>query len=64
MKKKDYLVIDASNKALSSDAGVHGSKNIKGFGLIVEDESLTIERLSEEHGIVTGRNIDNFKTGD
>lgn len=46
---------------MSSDSGVYGNKNIKGFGLIVKDESLTIERLSEEHGTATGKTVDNFK---
>ena len=64
IKKKDYLAIDAGSKALSSDSGVHGNKNIKGFGLIAEDESLTIERLSEKYGIVTGKTIHNFKIGE
>lgn len=61
---KDYMVIDAGSKALSSDSGVHGNKLLKGFGLVVEDKGLIIERLSEEHGIVTGKGINNFKVGD
>ncbi len=61
---KDYLVIDAGSKSLSSDSGVHGNNLLKGFGLIVEDKSLIIQRLSEEHGIVTGNGIKNFKVGD
>lgn len=61
---KEYMVIDAGSKALSSDIGVHGNKLLKGFGLVVEDKNLLIERLSEEHGIVTGNGIKNFKAGD
>lgn len=61
---KDYLVIDAGSKSLSSDSGVHGNNLLKGFGLIVDDSTLLIERLSEEHGIVTGNGINNFKVGD
>ena len=63
-KYEDRLVIDAGSKALSSDAGVHGNKNITGFGLIPEDETLRIERLSEEHGIVKGSGISNYQLGD
>lgn len=63
-KKDDYLVIDAGSKTLSSDAGVHGNKNITGYGLIIENEDLIIERLSEEHGIVIGKGIDSFNIGD
>ncbi len=61
---KDYMVIDAGSKSLSSDSGVHGNNLLKGFGLVVEDKTLIIERLSEEHGIVTGNGINNFKVGD
>jgi D-serine deaminase-like pyridoxal phosphate-dependent protein len=61
---KEYMVIDAGSKALSSDSGVHGNKLLKGFGLVIEDKDLIIERLSEEHGIVTGNGIKNFKVGD
>ena len=61
---KEYMVIDAGSKSLSSDSGVHGNNLLKGFGLIVEDKSLIVERLSEEHGIITGNGIKNFKVGD
>lgn len=60
----DHLVIDAGSKSLSSDAGVHGNTNIPGYGLILEDQSLVIERLSEEHGIVTGPGIKALKPGE
>lgn len=61
---QEYMVIDAGSKALSSDSGVHGNKLLNGFGLVLEDRYLVIERLSEEHGIVTGNGIKNFKVGD
>jgi D-serine deaminase-like pyridoxal phosphate-dependent protein len=61
---KEYMVIDAGSKTLSSDSGVHGNTLLKGFGLVLEDRTLLIERLSEEHGIVTGSGIRNFKIGD
>lgn len=59
------LVLDAGSKTLSSD-GARGFAPAKGYGAIlrtgtdgritstqVEDESLTIDRLSEEHAVVT-----------
>ena len=59
-----YMVIDAGSKSFSSDSGVHGNNLLKGFGLIVEDKTLKIDRLSEEHGIVIGEGINNFKVED
>lgn len=61
---EDRMVIDAGSKSLTSDKGVHGNNNLSGFGLIKEDRSLVIDRLSEEHGIVTGEGIKNMKPGD
>lgn len=61
---KEYMVIDAGSKSLSSDSGVHGNTLLKGYGLVLEDRTLLIERLSEEHGVVTGNGIENFKVGD
>lgn len=61
---EEYMVIDAGSKSLSSDSGVHGNNLLKGFGLIVEDKSLVVERLSEEHGMITGNGIKDFKVGD
>ncbi len=60
----DYMVIDAGSKSLSSDKGVHGNSTIEGFGLILEDSNLIIDRLSEEHGIIIGHKHSDFKVGD
>ncbi len=60
----DYMVIDAGSKSLSSDKGVHGNNTLKGFGLILEDHNLIIDRLSEEHGMVIGQMISKFNIGD
>ncbi|MFZ7102968.1 MAG: alanine racemase [Peptococcaceae bacterium] len=48
----DRLVIDAGSKTLALDKGAHGTELVKGFGIIEGYPNLTIERLSEEHGIV------------
>jgi len=48
---KNRAVIDAGSKALALDKGAHGNELLKGFGHILKKKA-TIERLSEEHGIV------------
>jgi D-serine deaminase-like pyridoxal phosphate-dependent protein len=45
-------VIDAGSKVLGLDKGAHGMSIVTGFGTILEHPELTIERLSEEHGVV------------
>ena len=54
----DRVVLDAGSKTLALDKGAHGASLVKGYGLIMDDQGqarsgLTIERLSEEHGVVT-----------
>lgn len=47
------LIIDAGSKALTLDKGAHGLSLLQGYGTVTGYEnSLLIERLSEEHGIV------------
>lgn len=46
-------VIDAGSKALSSDRGAHSSGLVKGYGLIEGFPNATLERLSEEVGVIT-----------
>lgn len=46
-------VIDAGSKTLSSDRGAHSSGLVKGYGLIEGFPGATIERLSEEVGVIT-----------
>lgn len=60
---EDHVVIDAGSKALSSDAGVHGNANLPGYGLVIENRKLVIERLSEEHGILRGPGMETLKPG-
>ncbi len=54
-RSRDRVVLDAGAKTLGLDSGVHGRKSIEGFGEIVGTE-LVISRLSEEHGIIEGKN--------
>jgi len=47
------LIIDAGSKALTLDRGAHGLSLLQGYGVIAGyEDSLLIERLSEEHGVV------------
>lgn len=48
---KNRVVIDAGSKALNLDKGVDNSNSVIGYGHII-DKNATIERLSEEHGII------------
>ena len=50
--KADRAVIDAGSKVFALDKGAHGTELIKGFG-VVPGMKVTIERLSEEHGILS-----------
>lgn len=52
-KHKDRLVIDAGSKTLNLDKGAHGNESVIGHGYIKEYPGLVIDRLSEEHGIIT-----------
>ncbi|WP_026672145.1 alanine racemase [Alkalihalobacterium bogoriense] len=51
--KTNRVIVDSGSKTLTSERGAHGNESIKGFGYIKEHPDLTIERLSEEHGILT-----------
>ena len=46
----DRAVVDAGSKALSADLRVHG---LNGYGLVLGRDDLTVERLSEEHAVLT-----------
>ena len=49
-------IIDAGAKVLALDQGAHGSGVLEGYGML-NDSSWHLTRLSEEHGIVEGRNL-------
>jgi D-serine deaminase-like pyridoxal phosphate-dependent protein len=48
----DRLVIDAGSKALPPE---NPSGRSKGWGIVVRDDDLVVDRLFEEHGVVTSR---------
>jgi D-serine deaminase-like pyridoxal phosphate-dependent protein len=48
----DRLVVDAGSKTFALDRGAHGLETVAGFGEDV-DHGLVLERLSEEHGVIT-----------
>jgi D-serine deaminase-like pyridoxal phosphate-dependent protein len=47
------LILDTGSKSLSLDQGAHGNASVNGYGHVVNHPELTIQRLSEEHGIVS-----------
>ena len=47
------VVIDAGSKVFGLDKGAHGMSVVTGFGRVLGWPGLVIERLSEEHGIIT-----------
>jgi D-serine deaminase-like pyridoxal phosphate-dependent protein len=50
--EKERAVLDGGSKAFGLDRGAHGKEMTSGFGLVVGKKA-TLERLSEEHGIMT-----------
>jgi len=53
---RDRAIIDAGAKVLALDQGAHGGGAVAGFGLL-EKPDWALEKLSEEHGILRGRNL-------
>lgn len=49
---KERAILDGGSKAFGLDRGAHGKEMTSGFGLVLGKEA-TLERLSEEHGIMT-----------
>ncbi|WP_223702658.1 D-TA family PLP-dependent enzyme [Sutcliffiella deserti] len=49
---ENRIVLDTGSKTLCLDKGAHGVDSVKGYGYITGYPELTIERLSEEHGVV------------
>ncbi|MDP3488353.1 MAG: alanine racemase [Bacillota bacterium] len=47
------VIIDAGSKVFGLDKGAHGMSVVTGFGQVLGWPGLVIERLSEEHGIIT-----------
>lgn len=51
--EKERAVIDAGSKVFGLDRGAHGVNLVQGFGLVRDRRGIIIERLSEEHGILS-----------
>jgi len=49
---RERAVIDGGSKAFSSDRGAHGKEMASGFGIVLGKKAI-LERLSEEHGIMS-----------
>jgi D-serine deaminase-like pyridoxal phosphate-dependent protein len=55
---RDFYIVDAGSKVLTSDVGAHGQSGVSGYGIAFplegypESDGMIIERLSEEHGFV------------
>ncbi len=60
---KQRAVIDAGSKVFALDKGVHGKDMISGFGMVL-GRAATLERLSEEHGIMSVDPSENLEVGD
>ena len=62
----DYAVVDGGNKTFSTDAALGVFPHyLKGYGRTMQDDQLVLERLSEEHGIITlGEGAKTLKVGD
>jgi D-serine deaminase-like pyridoxal phosphate-dependent protein len=45
------IIFDTGSKSLCLDKGAHGNETVKGFGMVLNHPEITIDRLSEEHGV-------------
>lgn len=50
---RETAVIDVGSKMLSSDKGAHGLDQMQGYGIVVGEPDLIIERISEELSVVS-----------
>jgi len=56
-------VIDAGSKVFALDKGAHGKETVKGFGKVLGKKAV-IERLSEEHGIMSVDSNEKLEIGE
>lgn len=62
MPDANRVIIDAGAKALSTDRGPASDLSPEGYGYVI-GKNCTIDRLNEEHGIIT-HSGENFKIGE
>ena len=60
---RERAVIDGGSKAFSSDRGAHGKEMASGFGIVLGKKA-TLDRLSEEHGIMSLDPDEDLEIGD
>ncbi len=58
---RNTLLIDAGALALSKDLGATHVRKDQTYGKIMEDDSLQLTKLSQEHGIITSEKPINFE---
>ncbi len=51
--QRGRAVVDAGSKVLALDRGAHGNSLVQGFGIVQGYRDVAVERLSEEHGILS-----------
>ncbi len=56
-------IIDAGSKVFALDKGAHGNEMLKGFGMVL-GKNAAIDRLSEEHGIMSIDPREDLEIGD
>ncbi len=60
---KQRTILDAGSKVFALDKGVHGKDVISGFGMVLGKKAV-LERLSEEHGVMSVDANENLEIGD
>ncbi|NWQ41442.1 D-TA family PLP-dependent enzyme [Bacillus sp. EB106-08-02-XG196] len=61
---KDRIIFDTGSKSLCLDKGAHGNQTVSGFGQIIGHPEVTIDRLSEEHGVGVFKEETNLRLND
>jgi D-serine deaminase-like pyridoxal phosphate-dependent protein len=61
--EKNRAVLDAGSKVFALDKGVHGRDMIVGFGMVLGRKAI-LERLSEEHGVLSVNPGEDIGVGD
>ena len=61
--EKERAVLDGGSKAFGLDRGAHGKEMTSGFGLVLGKKAI-LERLSEEHGIMSLDSTVDLDVGD
>ncbi|NEW06790.1 amino acid aldolase [Paenibacillus sp. SYP-B3998] len=60
----DRIVIDGGSKTFATDVQPGGSLNLQGFGRIIGHPDTILERMNEEHGMITGKGVSDIQIGD